>query len=75
MSIFVALIYTPLLLQHTIYQPYDYTSTCPGMFPTPCFMFFSRFTSQSDNYYSMTLMGFAVAGTMISIQQWVAYDI
>jgi hypothetical protein len=38
-------------------------------------MFFSRFTSQSDNYYSLTLMGFAVAGTMLSIQQWVAYDI
>jgi len=59
-----------------IADPYGFTSTCPGLVPqTPCFLYYSRFTTKSSYYYAGTLIAFAVVSIVISLQQWVSYDI
>ena len=71
MSILVALLYSALLLQHIFLMDYSYTQLCPGLFSTPCFLYYSRFDARSSNYYSITLILFAVVGTMVTIYEWV----
>lgn len=75
MSFFVALLYGTLILHHLATTGYSYSSLCPGMFSMPCILYYSRFDRLSDNYYSITLILFAVVSLMISVYEWVQFDL
>ena len=68
--------YTPLLVYQVVTIPYGYTETCPGIVSsTPCFLYYSRFATSAAYYYSGTLLVFVFVSIIISVQQWVSYDI
>ncbi|TNV73050.1 hypothetical protein FGO68_gene1359 [Halteria grandinella] len=45
------------------------------MFSMPCLLYYSRFDRLSDNYYSITLILFAIVSLMISVHEWVQFDV
>lgn len=75
MSFWVAILYSVMLIRQLFYLKYSYTEMCPGMFSMPCFLYYSRFDSSGDIFYSATLILFAVLSLIISISEWVKFDI
>jgi hypothetical protein len=75
MSFFVGLLYATLLLKHVSDMKYSYSELCAGLFPTPCFLYYSRFDASSDQYYALTLILFMILGIVISVYKWVEFDL
>jgi hypothetical protein len=75
MSVLVAIMYSVLLSRHLINLKYSYSELCPGMFKMPCFLYYSRFDSGSDTYYSLTLILFALLCSVLTINKWISFDI
>jgi hypothetical protein len=48
---------------------------CPGAFPMPCFLFYSRFDKDSDHLFALSLISFMVIGMFISIYKWIQFDL
>lgn len=75
MSLGVAVLYSVMIIHHLATTSYSYSALCPGMFSMPCLLYYSRFDRLSDNYYSITLILFAVLSLMVSVSEWVSFDL
>jgi len=46
-----------------------------GIFKMPCFTFYSRFHSDHEFYYSLTLELFVLIGIFLCLFKWVQFDL
>lgn len=76
LSFLVGMIYSLLLIRYVLTNTNSLTYMCPGSFSEmPCFLFYSRFSTDNDTFYSGTLIVFVVIGTIISIRKWINFDL
>jgi hypothetical protein len=75
MSMLVTLLYAALLSHHIVVYDYSYPEMCPGAFPMPCLLFYSRFDKDSDHLFAISLIAFMVIGMFISIYKWIQFDL
>eukprot|EP00347_Sterkiella_histriomuscorum_P009525 403340873 len=75
-SFFVLALFMIIILRHVFNYKYDFTSFCStGIFKMPCFTFYSRFHTDDEFYYSLTLELFIIIGIFMSLYKWVQFDL
>jgi hypothetical protein len=75
MSFFVGVLYATLLINHLVDNDYGYSTICSGDLPVPCFLLYSRFDPDNDQFYALSLMLFMIFGLTISVYKWVSFDV
>jgi hypothetical protein len=74
-SIFVFILYMPLLIYHLVEYKYQYSAMCDASIPIPCLLYYSRFPSGIAFLYSLTLCLFMVIGSNLCLYEWVSFDL
>lgn len=74
-SIFVFILYMPLLIYHLVEYMYDYKDICQASIPLPCIIYYSRFPEGIAFLYSLTMCLFMVIGCNLCLYEWVNFDL